>query len=323
MGGSGLAQLTRLETTSAIGSDGTGATRPADPDRVRTGRAALDVRVYATVVTPKQLTTFHLCPLQHHLRFRRKVRGAIPPNTPPLAEGNALHQVMRRWFRRDRDRRAATDPAIVDGWLDEALTDEPYRAIRAEDPDARDRALHRLSGQAGWCLAQIPDDVHVRAAEREFQTGPLRLGRAGMDDRSPVRFRARLDLLVEHPDGGIEHIDFKTGGQRATHWIQHGVERLVVGDRHPVVSGGPPTRTTMLYTGHRQVESICHTPDSFRSLRSDLRDLTRRMLTTPTSPTGPEPTHGGHCAWCPYRETACSAHRRQGRVPGVRYGTGQ
>ena len=306
----GVVEREPPEMISGISRGGVPAIRSSEMGREATALAAPGARVYATVVTPKQLTIFHRCPLHHHLQFRRKLRGAVPPDTPPLAEGNALHTVMRRWFRRDADRRIAADPAIVDGWLDEALPDQPYAAIRADDPDARDRALHRLSGQAGWCLGEIPDDVLVRATERQFQTGPLRLGEPGSADRGPVRFQARLDLLVEHPDGGIEHIDFKSGSPRSTHWIQRGLERLVVGDGYPVAPGAPPTRTTTLYAGHRQVESICHTEETFRSTRADLRDLTVRMLATPPCPAAPEPAPAGHCAWCPYRETACPAHRR-------------
>ncbi len=271
-------------------------------------RVAHNGRTYATVITPKHLSTFHQCPLQYHLRYRRKLRGAIPPNAPPLAEGNALHAVMRRWFRRDPDRRAASDPAIVEDWLDQELAHEPYDAETGGDPAARDQALHRLSGHAGWCLDRIPGDARVHASERDFQSGPLVLRRDG--DGGPVRFQARLDLVVQHPHGGVEHIDFKTGGPRATHWIQRGIERLVVAQALPVIAGQPPTRTTTLYAGHRQVESVCHTPETFRSVCADLRDLARQAIEPPPDRRGPDPTPAGHCAWCPFRDSACPAHCR-------------
>jgi hypothetical protein len=226
--------------------------------------------------------------------------------TPPLAEGNALHAVMRRWFRRNLARRARTDPGVIETWLDEELPVAPYDG---SDAGSRDAALHRLTGHATWCIGAVPADARVDLAERDLQTGPLRLVPGG----DPVRFQARLDLVVEHGDGTVEHIDFKTGSPRATHWIQRAVERVVVGQRHPVGAERPPTRTTTLYAGPRLVETQCHTPESLRATRAELRDLTVRMLASPTRSDPPAPVPAGHCTWCPYRLAGCPAHRPGGQ----------
>lgn len=219
-------------------------------------------RARATAVWPKHLVAYHQCPLKHHLQFRRKARGAFQ-TTPRLEEGKALHAVMRRWFRTARDVRAGADPSLIAAWLGEELAESHYDA-----PTEYRLALLTVAGHAAWCLGQVPGDVTVRWTERELQTGQLRVG------HRPVRFQARVDLVVEHPDGEIEHIDFKSSGLHEDHWIQRGVERLVVGVAHPVTADRPATRTTTLYAGARHAESQCHTPETFRSTRAALRDLT-------------------------------------------------
>ncbi len=242
-----------------------------------------------TVVAPKHLVAYNQCSLKHHLAFRRKLRGDFRPNCS-MAEGNALHQVMRRWFRSTSDWRAGADPAVISRWLREELDESHYQV-----PTEHLSAMRTVADHAAWCLDQIPSDVAVRLSERELQAAPVRIG-----DR-PVRFQARVDLIVQHPDGEIEHIDFKTGGPQEDHWIQRGVERLVVGAAHPADGGRPATRTTTLYAGPRLADSQCHTVESFRSTKAELRDLAHRML----SDDAPAPTPSGRCAWCAFRDAGC------------------
>ncbi len=256
------------------------------------GRGSMTGRVLPMVVWPKHLLVFNQCALKYHLQYRRKLRGTFQ-TTPPLAEGLALHAVMRRWFRNTSDWRAGAGPVVISRWLREELAEDVYDA-----PTEHRLALRTVADHAAWCVGQIPADVEVRSTEREFQTATLRIG-----DR-PVRFQARIDLVVAHPDGEIEHIDFKTGAPQEDHWIQQGVERLIVGAAHPIGTGRPATRTTTLYAGVRQVDSQCHTPETFQATRTELRDLTERMLIDAAS----EPTASIRCGWCPYREAGCTLH---------------
>lgn len=54
------------------------------------------------VISPKHLAAYNQCSLKHHFMYRRKLRGDFRPNRH-TAEGNALHGVMRRWFRSTSD----------------------------------------------------------------------------------------------------------------------------------------------------------------------------------------------------------------------------
>lgn len=248
----------------------------------------MTARTWATVVSPKQLAIFNQCALRHHLTVRRKHRGNYVP-TSRMGEGLALHAVLRRWFRTSSVWRAGADPEVVSRWMAEELAASHYDA-----PTEHRLALRTVAGHAAWCLDHIPADVTVRLTERQLQTGLLWIA------ERPVRFQARVDLVVEHPDGEIEHIDFKTGGPQEDHWIQRGVERLVVGVAHPILDR-PPTRTTTLYAETRQTDSERHTTDSFRPTRTALHELTGRMLTNDV----PEPTPSARCGWCPFRDAGC------------------
>ena len=256
-------------------------------------------RATPTVVWPKQLVTYHQCALRHHLQFRRRARGDFRA-APALEQGKALHAVMRRWFRSTPSWREGADPAVIDRWLGDELAEHHY-----DTPAEHRRAIRTVADHAAWCLAQIPGDVTVRWAERKLQTGPLWIG------NRPVRFQAQVDLVAEHPDGEIEHIDFKSGGPQEDHWIQRGVERLVVGAALPLAADRPATRTTTLYAGPRVADSQCHTADTFGAVRAELRELTGRMLTDEA----PEPTPSAHCDWCPFRAAGCPVHR--GPVAGA------
>ena len=241
------------------------------------------------VIAPKHLVAYNQCSLKHHLTYRRKLKGDFRPNRF-MAEGNALHHVMRRWFRSTSDWRAGADPTVITHWLRQELDESHY-----EVPTDHLKAMTTIADHAAWCLDQIPADVTVQLAEREVQSPPVRIG------VHPVRFHARVDLIVQHTDGEVEHIDFKTGGPQEDHWIQRGVERLVVGAAHPACAGRPATRTTTLYAGPRLTDSQCHTPESFQSTRAELRDLAHRML----HDDAPTPTPSGRCAWCAFRDAGC------------------
>ena len=253
------------------------------------------------VIAPKHLVAYNQCSLRHHLMYRRRLRGDFRPDRS-MAEGNALHHVMRRWFRSTSDWRAGADPTVISRWLREELVESHY-----ELPADHLVAMRSVADHAAWCLDQIPSDVAVRLSEKDVQSTPVRIG------DHPVRFQARVDLIVQHPDGEIEHIDFKTGGPQEDHWIQRGVERLVVGAAHPAGAGRPATRTTTLYAGPRLADSQCHTVESFQATRAELRDLAHRMLTDDA----PQPTPSGRCAWCAFREAGCPVGGSETRSPGA------
>lgn len=243
------------------------------------------------VVTPAHLSTYARCARQYDLQFRRRRRGAFTPATSAMTEGIVLHGVLRDWFRSHRDGWAATDPEAIARSIRAGV----WRGLDADGygtPTEHLVALRAVADDAAWCLEQIPADVTVRWTERTLPSDAVAV--AGI----PVRFEARVDLVVEHGDGEIEHVDFKTGGPREDHWIQRAVERLVVGTAHPATPDRPATRTTTLYARTRQADSGQHTPESFAGVRAELRDLTVRMLTDETA----EPSPSALCEWCRFRE---------------------
>lgn len=239
----------------------------ADAER---GIPAMQLGPHPVIVTPRHLVTFRQCALRHHLQYRER-RRVRPVAATHLAEGNALHTLMRRWFRSTADWRVRTDPAeIAPRIIADELSDEGY-----VDPLTYRAALDRVTGHAIWFLEQLPADVRTIAAERTFQSNVMAItGQA-------VRFQARLDLVIAHPDGEIEHVDFKTGLPHEDAWIQRGMERLVVSTAHPAAGrNGALLRTTTLYASAQEADSLCLSHESLRQTRTALVALTARMLTT-------------------------------------------
>ncbi|MGH6914298.1 MAG: PD-(D/E)XK nuclease family protein [Geminicoccales bacterium] len=117
--------------------------------------------------------------------------------------------------------------------------------------------------------------------------------------RGALRLGARVDLVLKHEDGLIEHVDFKTGKLRDDP-VQALVSRRVVGHR---VSPSATVRTTTLYLQHRHADSRELDRDDCRSDWRDIADSIRAIRTITKWPAKPGPL----CEYCPFKERDCSA----------------
>lgn len=232
--------------------------------------------------SPTKIKTYLQCPAQYFYRYEKRYKGVYVPNHA-MVRGNALHLLMRRVLRLVRAGRAVPDDIHP---LARAVTagmdyPEAYEKMRTEDAQL-------IAGWSGWALGRLGDEVRVLGVEQELVQDLPRTVRGRR-----VALTARLDAVVEHPDGSIEHIDYKTGGMRPDP-VQELVSRTVVG---PAYDAKRRIRTTTMFVAHKQTTSRELHRDEMRQVWEDVK----RAITAMAVGDGPwEPRPSALCQWCPY-----------------------
>lgn len=242
-----------------------------------------------TELSPQRLKTFLQCPRRHYLRYIVHTDEPYVPS-PYLTIGGALHDTLSHAFRYRRSYRQDPDHGLLSQWTTKAL--EKRRTV---DPSVRP-SPSEVIGQALWALNQVPIEARVLRVEEELRYQP----------RAPYQLQARLDLLVQHPDGEVEAIDHKTGKPRPSDWVAETIHHVVVaGNRRDLKVGDAPIRTTFLHTSQREAISAVMDRDAHRARWEEITGLAERAC----SPAENEPTPGPPCTWCGYAETYCDAWR--------------
>jgi len=120
---------------------------------------------------------------------------------PPLVIGGVTHKVLAAIFR---DRRDQCQPADIEAYVTKYISFEKYPE-GATDP-MRDQHAPVVTGHVERALRSLPVNAEVLHVEEEF-TYSVRTKAIG----SAVTVGAKVDVVIRHGDGMIDHIDFKTG----------------------------------------------------------------------------------------------------------------
>lgn len=240
------------------------------------------------VVHPTQIIMFRRCPEQWRLRYIERRWDAVPA-TPALVEGNAVHSLLASFLRSPKPE------------ADEAVVRKQARVLleRAEVHryDELDAAASSIADSVTWCLSRIDDGAETLAVEQTFR----------YQSKALMRYRAtlaaRVDLVIRHADGSIEHLDWKTGTEREDDALQAAICRMVVGATYPASSrGASEIRTTTRYTQSRHDVSFVMSHEHLSQYWRDVLSLIHKMATERV--TTPKP--GPLCRWCPFLGNGCS-----------------
>lgn len=243
---------------------------PQRPSIVRTPRPVARTRFF-----PTALTVYEQCPERYYWQYIRKLYPAKPFDRK-MQIGDATHKTLARAMNARRT--VSTPPAletVAAFFLPESLYPAAERAQWPEDL----RAVVRM---AAWCLDRVPDDAEVLLVEHQLD------GR-----HRDLTFTSKIDLVVQHMDGEIEHVDYKTGRINAER-VQQVITRFTVGHRWPEAA----IRTTTLYAGAQVCETAIETPATTKPIWSTILKTVREIQTATEWPARPTPL----CNWCPYRE---------------------
>jgi CRISPR/Cas system-associated exonuclease Cas4 (RecB family) len=149
---------------------------------------------------PASLGAYYRCPRKFQMRYLRRVRMPFEFRDY-LAIGSVTHKALAAVFRRKLD---GMPVGSLESYAAEYLKRERYPPEEA----AELRATHLtvVIGHMERALGSLPPDSEVLWVEHEFSRPT-----AFESVEVPVEVAAKVDLVIRHGDGLVDHIDFKTG----------------------------------------------------------------------------------------------------------------
>jgi RecB family exonuclease len=186
-----------------------------------------------------------------------------------------------------------------------------------EDPDDLLVVVDRYFGESGYptqeadrfpedrrsilfhvqrALAALDEHHDVFSVEQAFTHEQL-----GIVAESVV-IRSKIDLVLEHEDGSIEHVDYKTG-KPDRDFVQEVMSRVAL--KSHLVSEGysdRPIVTTTLFSSDGTMHRETYSREEFMLRWADVRKTIEEIHATETW----RPKPGSHCRWCDFRNHRCS-----------------
>jgi RecB family exonuclease len=233
---------------------------------------------------PTAINTFRQCPERYYHRYIKKRTGA-QPFSRPLVLGGATHRMIASVLPRYLHAGEIAADLEAQALAEVSTREYPDEERQHLAQDARDVVELTLAA-----LELIPRRSRALLQERKLYAP---LGRSG------VEIGAQIDLVLQRPDGAIEHVDFKTGKVREN-TVQTLLARAVVGRRFGTAT---EIQTTTLYLAQRQRHAV--TLDRVTS-RLDWQGVARTIRDMRANEHFP-PTPGPLCAYCPFQSRHCSA----------------
>ena len=243
-------------------------------------------------LTPTKLATYERCPRQYRHKYLDKWYAPQPFNRD-LACGTAAHAVLHGVM--DVYRRTGGYPIDLRERVEDAL---PTR--RSADSADWATDVGRVLAWVKPALASIDESARVVGVERW-----LELRFPGNDECGPFLLRHCVDLILEHPDGTVEHRDWKTGKRAEVDALQTLVARMVVGHAYRRASPTPPrilSSTAFLEHGLVQVDELPRA-----ALLAEWRRIVRSASRIMTEQDW-HPRSNALCPWCPLYQNGCELY---------------
>lgn len=237
------------------------------------------------VFYPSMLNTYRQCPSLYHHRYVERQPPAGQENSA-LRQANALHSVLAQVFREYQ--RACTFPVRLQELVTAQLPRESYPSERAWG-----EAVEFVLGQVKWALMSFDHGAEVLAVERT-----LKYAFAGRSDVPAFELRAKVDLVLRHTDGSLEHIDWKTGKGCRIDQLQNTACRIVVGQTY---TDEPVIRSTTAFLATETTRSDLLTRDQVRENWTVIKEIVSLIL----AETAWLPTENPLCEFCPLYEQGC------------------
>jgi RecB family exonuclease len=235
------------------------------------------------------LATFERCPHQYDRKYVQKNKVA-EPFSPALACGNAAHTVLASVL--EVYRRTGGIPIDLRERVERELPRMQYLVDAAWLTD-----VEQVLGWVKWALGSLDETAKVLMVERWLEyTYP------GNGDCPPFRLRHRIDLGLQHPDGTIEHRDWKTGKRTEVDTLQNVAARIVFRQALP-----EPSR--VLSSTAFLTSSVMQTDELTREeVKTEWNHLKRLVAGIKTEREW-LPLSNALCPWCPYYQRGCALYR--------------
>lgn len=237
--------------------------------------------------TPTKLSTYRRCPAAYASRYIERTSASSEPN-PTLARAIGAHSVIAHALTEYQ--RQKTFPVHLRDLVAAQLPAKDYvDANHCEsDIDLTLSWVHRA-------LSHFDGTHSIVAVERTFE-----YVYPGCDEWPKFVLRSTVDLVLEHPDGTIEHIDWKTGSSTWYDAIQTVSSRIVVGAVNP----DRKIRSTTIYLGSGTSRSAELTHSDILETWGEIKALVRSILRDD----GWLPQSNPLCPFCPSYFNGCSLY---------------
>lgn len=239
---------------------------------------------------PQSINAYYRCPRKFHWRYIRNVRMPFEFG-PALAIGSVTHKTLAEIFRRRRD---GQDGASIESYVMPYLEKERY------PPDTGDALrmehLPIIVGHVERALGALPADAEILHVEEEFDYAPKRIR-----ELESITIAAKVDVVIRHEAGIVDHIDFKTGSQGGDP-LQNYLCRVTVGTSLGLAPDQLRTVNVLTKNGVYDVA-----PNSRRA-HENIWDIVQTQICSLSVDTewAPRPDPAV-CRWCTYRSICESA----------------
>jgi hypothetical protein len=244
-----------------------------------------DSDVLIPTFTPTMLATYERCP--HQFRRRYVEKHKTPQDfSSDLACGNAAHTVLQGVF--EIYRRTGGYPINLRERVEAALPSEPY-----SDRTQWTAAVERVLGWVKNALGSIEDAADIALVERW-----LEYRFPGCADCPPFLLRHRIDLVLEHENGTLEHRDWKSGARTEVDELQNVAARIVVRQAFP---DHPCILSSTAFLAHDVVQIDELTRERVQSAWQRIK----RLVTGAMAERDWLPTSNALCPWCSFYQRGC------------------
>jgi hypothetical protein len=239
--------------------------------------------------TPTMLATYERCPHQFQRKYVEK-RPRPATFSPELACGNAAHAVLHNTL--EMYRRTGSYPNNLRERVEDALSSGAYG-----DADHWATDVERVLSWVERAIGSIDDTARVLLVERWLEY-PF----PGDASCPPFVLRHRIDLLLEHADGTLEHRDWKTSTRTDVDQVQNVAARIVVRQAFPdharILSS-----TAFLTRDLVQIDEL--TREQVRCGWRHIKGLAAAAATEREW----LPVSNGLCPWCPFYQRGCPLYQ--------------
>jgi hypothetical protein len=238
--------------------------------------------------TPGMLASFERCPHQYFLKHVQKLK--VPQSfSPDLSCGNVAHTVLHGVL--DVYRATGGYPINLRERVEDTLPSDPYG-----DGGTWAMDVDRVLSWVKVALSSVDETAQVIAVERWMEY-PF----PGNAECPSFRLRHRVDLVLEHEDGTLEHRDWKGGKRAEVDLMQHVAARIVVRHAFPdhscILSS-----TVFLSHGIVQIDEL--TREQVGAEWRHMKKIAKQIITE----RGWHPVSNPLCPWCPFYQQGCSLY---------------
>jgi len=237
--------------------------------------------------TPTKLSTYRRCPAAYASRYIERTSTPSEPN-PTLARAIGAHSVIAHALTEYL--RQETFPVHLRDLVAAQLPAKDYIDAnhRESDIDLTLSWVHRA-------LRHFDGTHSIVAVERTFE-----YVYRGSEEWPEFALRSTVDLVLEHRDGMIEHIDWKTGSSTWYDAVQTVSSRIVVGAVYP----DRKICSTTVYLGSGTSRSAVLTRPDILETWGEIKALVRSILHDDNW----RPQSNPLCPFCPSYFHGCSLY---------------